>query len=735
MSEKLEDEATSEYVGESEEKYYKRSHQLSATVNAAKEMLEKEDIVTAANIVNVLFDAHREYGGYEAKRFWLEDGGAAMPVGMWLNEVSSLFDPTIEPNLHGRQVVLGLSMLERNIGEQLLEDYFLGYLIDEIEKDDIKQSIESILTSRGRPLWDDIQNRLNPVTKAVAEGDIEEAKKDVTDKVPTYPDLPAEVDKLGREKFAEALTLRIRRIHNENNSSNHAGAFLMHIHGPWGSGKTSLLNFMEQYLKDPMKGKAEQDPTNDNAKISPTTDTGYDSSSWVVVKFNAWQHQNIGPPWWSLMDTVYRGASRQLQQMDWRRAAWLKAKEKVWRLSTGRLHYYLAFIFLLFASLLFFVWQILPGFLNGEASRMSFEDYAQIITIILTSLAAVWTGFLAVSRSLVPGSANAARSFMESGKDPLQQLTNHFNDLIKWTKQPVAIFIDDLDRCQSDYAVELLEGIQTLFKAAPVTYVVASDRRWLRISYEKMYDDFTGTVEEPGRPLGYLFLEKTFQISASMPRLSSESREQYWKHLIQMDKTEDVEQIEKVRKDANQRSQQLTTQEEFDAEIEASSDPIYKQTLREALIVWLAAPEMIKHTEHLLKSFAPFLEPNPRSMKRLVNAYDVQRDIAILRGGKVQREKLALWTIISLRWPLWAEHLLDYPEMINYIGKDIDEIPANLWEKSEKQGVQELFKDSAVREVIQGKKGDIDVGTSLDEKTIRNFAGLRTTDSKMGAVA
>jgi hypothetical protein len=87
----------------------------------------------------------------------------------------------------------------------------------------------------------------------------------------------------------------------------------------------------------------------------------------------------------------------------------------------------------------------------------------------------------------------------------------------------------------------------------------------------------------------------------------------------------------------------------------------------------------------MLKPFAPLLEPNPRSIKRLLNGYGIARDIDLLRGADIiEHKKLALWTIITFRWPSLANYLEEYPDMIKYIGKGKKEdlqgmnIPENL---------------------------------------------------------
>ena len=57
-------------------------------------------------------------------------------------------------------------------------------------------------------------------------------------------------------------------------------------------------------------------------------------------------------------------------------------------------------------------------------------------------------------------------------------------------------------------------------------------------------------------------------------------------------------------------------------------------------------------------------------MKRLVNEYGIATAIEILRrsaatanngAGGLTAEQLALWTILSQRWPLLGAHLVDEP--------------------------------------------------------------------------
>ncbi len=125
-------------------------------------------------------------------------------------------------------------------------------------------------------------------------------------------------------------------------------------------------------------------------------------------------------------------------------------------------------------------------------------------------------------------------------------------------------------------------------------------------------------------------------------------------------------------------------------------------------------PAARKKSEHLLLPFVDFLDPNPRAMKRFINAYALRKAIALLGGGDIETGPLALWTLMELRWPLLADYLSDHPEMVERIGSELasDGIPPD---------IKELFKDSAVVAVVQGN--DPVRRPALNERTLRKILG------------
>jgi hypothetical protein len=295
--------------------------------------------------------------------------------------------------------------------------------------------------------------------------------------------------------------------------------------------------------------------------------------------------------------------------------------------------------------------------------------------------------------------------------------------LIKDIQQPVIILVDDLDRCNNKYAVEFLEGIQTLFRDANVFYIISADRNWIYTSFEKSYDLFKDSVNHLGLPFGELFLSKIFRMSVSIPRISAVVQREYFTKLLGTSFTSSTEELEHARHNAKEKVNSLNSEDEILTEIKKTTDPIANKALREAAITRLSSDEVEKNTEHLLLPFVYLLDPNPRAIKRLLNGYGLIRDIDLMRGEGddiIGRKELALWTILNFRWPSVAAYFENNPEMIDKIRKNkgfvISEGPEEL---------KNLAIYSDIRKVIEGRGID---GAFLDEDTVRKFIGKLRED-------
>ncbi|HKV13261.1 MAG TPA: P-loop NTPase fold protein [Thermoanaerobaculia bacterium] len=551
------------------------------------------------------------------------------------------------------------------------------------------------------------------------------------DRVPTLLDDPSQVDRLNRRPFAEVMAIRLSEIWGrgtvepaqvgaagagsqkssrtdlDSSAVSAGGSFAIHIHGPWGAGKTSVLNFMREKLE--------------------STDMG----QWVVIDFNAWRHQRIRPPWWSLIRQVYQQALTALKrQKDPRAVRRLRWRWLIWRVRADWLPTVLAGLAILLIVL--FVGAALFGWAEATPAEQKEPQWAKTVDIglkVITTLLAAWAGVLAFGRSMLFGSARAAQSYMDLAQDPMGPIATLFEKLVGAVGRPLVIFIDDLDRCEGDYVVELLEGVQVLFRRAQATYVVAADKDWIRVSFEKKYSDFTASISEPGRPLGYLFLDKLFQISATLPQLSPTLREGYWEHLLKIGVTAATaeEETRKAEANAEQLLKRDMTPEAMERVIEEyQNDPVQQQGLRAVAAKRISTQTAERRRAHFLQDLAGLLEPNPRAMKRLINAYGIHQAVNFLEGRRVDPDALALWTIIEMRWPLLAECLADSPDLVSQIGRKTKPQDSRIPE-----GLRDLFMSSLVQKVVKGE--GVEPSVSLDVETIERVVGTSKNENGAGS--
>jgi hypothetical protein len=90
----------------------------------------------------------------------------------------------------------------------------------------------------------------------------------------------------------------------------------------------------------------------------------------------------------------------------------------------------------------------------------------------------------------------------------------------------IVLYIDDLDRCEPDKVVEVLQAVNMLLSFRLFVVVVAVDARWLSRSLEKKYPDFFGRLGKDKDELDLSrrataadYLEKIFQVPYWVPRM------------------------------------------------------------------------------------------------------------------------------------------------------------------------------------------------------------------------
>jgi hypothetical protein len=433
-------------------------------------------------------------------------------------------------------------------------------------------------------------------------------------------DAPTLRDTLRRDALASILAARLRRF----TETEPDDSFLLHVDGPWGSGKSTLLKLLATRLE----------------------------RHYLVVPFDSWRNAKVDPPWWSLLVTLRGSVSRSLPW--WRRPvfriadAWTRARH-------GSTPYLSAGLVLL---------ALVAGFLllNPVIAPGGITQAVKNIGALASTAGSVVLGVLVLSRFVWWDSARGARRLEQVHTNPMEEVTCHFSWLLTRAPRRVVFLIDDLDRCQEKYVVELLDAIQTLVRDAPrrtesagaAHFVVAAHGNWLRQSYEIIHKGFTTSIEEPGRGLGHMFLDKLFQLSAPMPALSAEAKQRFLDRILGIPDSaqsltqEDHEILMEIEQSASEQDLMkiLRTATARQREISASR-----------VVERMSEPELFEISEHALQKFAPLLDGNPRSMKRFINTYSVLRATRILEGIDIDSDVLAFWIVLSLRWPKLTDHL------------------------------------------------------------------------------
>lgn len=625
---------------------------LSPTVSAARTRLSPTGVVTAGELASSIQQLHPEYAN------------------------ASFGNVRIDPDLGTTRTVDDWLKLVRGLYDPA----------------DVSTSDRDLLSGRllvaGLAMLDEPLRRTldrdGVLSALLMEMEVRPRDPSLRQDVPWTPDDPrSRADDLGRRLVARSLAEQLTSFDDD-----HRGySFALLIDGRWGAGKSTLLRLLVDELEQ-ARAKRQLKPA-------------------CIVSFDAWRQSRAGPPWLRLMtglraqliaDGYLRGPTRIVER--WRRLG-VAAQVAV-------------VVFAAVAAALLALW---------ASGALPVDSAAAQITAVAAFVAALATASTAVGRALGSDSQRRARSFLDSSPEPMIQLAEHFHWLRCRSQAPVMFLIDDLDRCDQDYVVELLDNVQKLVRdegadsgKPPTLYVVvAADERWLRSAYQVKHASFVDAIGEPGRPLGSLFLDKFFQVRVPVPELSPRLQQRFLQGLLGSVGGGGTHSMQTGELRA--RIRDASTNDEV-LEVLRSTDPLQRIEVAEAALDRLSSSHGSRAPEsrHALERFAPLLEPNPRSVRRFLIAFDVLRAARLGEGNPVATEPLALWTIVTVRWPMLAEFLADDPERVKLFGAPKDQLDLR---------VQDALRDLLVAPTDELRQVfNHAVGGPLTSDVIRQCAGL-----------
>ena len=258
-------------------------------------------------------------------------------------------------------------------------------------------------------------------------------------------------------------------------------------------------------------------------------------------------------------------------------------------------------------------------------------------------------------------------------------------DLVATDKRPIAIFIDDLDRCSPGTVVQVIEAIN-LFLAGEypnAIFVAAMEPEIVAAHIEAAYGDLVtafetlGVTEERSANLGWKFLEKVVQLPLTLPAMEPDRSISYFSSLFpggtvaiapsMVDVAASESDTAERERDTAERLRELSGTLLSDAirmsqtvSEQGTNGPVAPVSNVEAQALRQVIDEQLSignnEIKRIIDQVAPWLIANPREMKRFVNIFRFLVMIDSERGFRGMPSTgdlnaIAKLAVFHIRWP------------------------------------------------------------------------------------
>ena len=335
----------------------------------------------------------------------------------------------------------------------------------------------------------------------------------MTDQLHDEPLEEPEEDLLGVAASAKILAGRLLMV---------KPPFTVGVYGEWGSGKTTFVTFVSKFLDE-------------------LTATG--GAPILFVPFKAWEYKTADEIWRALILAIARsllGIPDSTAQPDvspppptlWQRVKGLLGADAIvlHREETppDANSKYAELTAKLDASLYGGISKSSPSIDSAEATITVVKSVVAAMSSASPLVAGIRGIFglntdLDLGKLVDKGQNESTRQRIES----MAEFKNILTDLFAGEQRRVFVFIDDLDRCMPDTALDLLEAIKIFFPTTRCVFLVAADEtligQGLRMRFRDVIDakgggDANAFLNRKGRE----YFEKIIQLPVYLPRPGSD---------------------------------------------------------------------------------------------------------------------------------------------------------------------------------------------------------------------
>ncbi|MEM1255267.1 MAG: P-loop NTPase fold protein [Cyanobacteria bacterium P01_H01_bin.21] len=264
-------------------------------------------------------------------------------------------------------------------------------------------------------------------------------------------------DQLGRQAESQALTNYFINRFAAAESNDEYGKIVLNINAEWGLGKTF---FLTNWAKD------------------------LEVDGFPVVYFDAWQNDFSDEPLLGFIHEVDTSLKPYLNNSPNALKLLQNTVESGKKLIKPSLPILLSI--LIKKSLGLSQKELQQLIREMDNSDEDIEPLEENIAVDNTLAQSVATIVEKASAERLKEHKNIKSSILTFRKN-LTQLTNYIDQKLTSKSLPIFVFVDELDRCRPNYAIELLENIKHLFGVRGVYFIVATDSKQLGHSVRAVY--------------------------------------------------------------------------------------------------------------------------------------------------------------------------------------------------------------------------------------------------------
>jgi len=237
------------------------------------------------------------------------------------------------------------------------------------------------------------------------------------------------------------------------------------------------------------------------------------------------------------------------------------------------------------------------------------------------TLSAAWTLTTGIP-GMIPG---AEGNLLKPSTEPtipeeIHAFRKEFRDLLETAKiDKLVVFIDDLDRCLPQTAIETLEALRLLLFVEGTVFVIAADEAMIEYAVRRHFPNLPSNAEGP-TSFSRSYLEKLIQIPFRLPPMNRSETKRYISLLLASQAFADKPQaftklLEGVREKLSTPLDEVSVDA---ALVELILGEPVGERLREALLM----------ADRISSPLAEGLKGNPRQIKRFLNTLVLRMQLA-----------------------------------------------------------------------------------------------------------